>query len=124
MLVLLVDDDRSILDLMDHVVGQEGFRTERAEDGAEALRKAKALNPDILVLDVMLPSMGGHEILRELQTAGFSRIPVIIITGQRTDAESMKQICAEANVKEFLAKPMRPAILIAAIHRILGTRLT
>ena len=57
-LVLLVDDDESLLDLMEHVVQKEGFRTDRAMDGTEALRKAVALSPDLLVLDFMLPGMG------------------------------------------------------------------
>ncbi len=59
-LILLVDDDESLLDLMDHVVKKAGFRTDRAIDGQEALAKVAALNPDVLVLDFMLPVLGGY----------------------------------------------------------------
>jgi CheY-like chemotaxis protein len=120
-LVLLVDDDESLLDLMDHVVKKEGFRTERAMDGQEALAKVEALEPDVIVLDFMLPGMGGYEALRELQSRGFGGIPIIVVTGRAMDAKSVEMVKQEQNVKDFLAKPVRPAVLTAALHRLLGT---
>ncbi len=121
-LVLLVDDDESLLDLMEHVVKKEGFRTDRAEDGAEALRKTQALNPDIIVLDMMLPGLGGYEVLRQLQAAGHGGVPIIVVTGRQMDAQGVDLIRQEPNVKEFMVKPVRPAMLAAAIHRILNTQ--
>lgn len=120
-LVLLVDDDESLLDLMDHVVKKEGFRTDRAMDGVEALAKVAALNPDAIVLDFMLPGMGGYEALRELQSRGFGDVPIIVVTGRAMDAKSIEMVRQEQNVKEFLQKPVRPVMLTAALHRILGT---
>ena len=121
-LILLVDDDESLLDLMDHVVKNEGFRTDRAEDGPEALREATALNPDLLILDMMLPGLGGYEVLRQLQGAGHGDIPIIIVTGRQMDPKGIELIRQESNVKEFLEKPVRPAILTAALHRLLHTQ--
>lgn len=121
-LILLVDDDESLLDLMEHVVKNEGFRTDRAEDGPEALRKASALNPDLLLLDMMLPGLGGYEVLRQLQAAGHGDIPIIIVTGRQMDPKGIELIRQESNVKEFLEKPVRPAVLTAALHRLLQTR--
>ncbi len=121
-LILLVDDDESLLDLMDHVVKKEGFRTDRAMDGQEALRKVSALNPDLIVLDFMLPGMGGYEALRELQARGAGDIPIIVVTGRAMDGQSIDLVRQEPNVKEFLQKPVRPAILAMALHRILGTQ--
>lgn len=120
-LVLMVDDDESLLDLMEHVVKKEGFRTDRATDGPEALRKAKALNPDVMILDMMLPGLGGFEVLRELQSAGLVDIPVVIVTGRQIDKAGIDMIRQEPNVKEFMEKPVRPVLLAAALHRILGT---
>lgn len=120
-LVLLVDDDESLLDLMDHVVKKEGFRTDRAGDGQEALRKVSALNPDVIVLDFMLPGMGGYEALRELQARGCGDVPIIVVTGRLMDSQSIELVRREPNVKDFLQKPVRPAMLAAALHRILGT---
>jgi CheY-like chemotaxis protein len=120
-LVLLVDDDESLLDLMDHVVKKEGFRTDRAMDGQEALAKVEALNPDAVVLDFMLPGMGGYEALRELQARGYGAIPIVVVTGRAMDTKSIEAVRQEPNVKDFLQKPVRPALLTAALHRILGT---
>jgi DNA-binding response OmpR family regulator len=121
-LVLLVDDDESLLDLMEHVVKKEGFRTDRASDGNEAVRKVEALQPDLILLDFMLPGMGGYEVLRELQAQGNGGIPVIIITGRHMDRKSVDLVKMESNVKEFMEKPMRPALLAAALHNLLKTR--
>ncbi len=121
-LVLLVDDDESLLDLMEHVVQKEGFRTDRAMDGTEALRKVQALSPDLVVLDFMLPGMGGYEVVRELQAAGCGDIPVIVITGRHMDRKNVEMVRLESNVKEFMEKPLRPAVMAATIHNILRTR--
>ena len=121
-LVLVVDDDESLLDLMEHVVKKEGFRTDRAADGNEALRKAEALTPDLIVLDFMLPGMGGYEILRALQASGNGGIPVIVITGRQMDRKQVEMVRLEPNVKEFMEKPLRPAVMAAALHSALKTR--
>lgn len=119
-LILLVDDDESLLDLMDHVVKKEGFRTDRAVDGLEALSKVTALHPDLIVLDFMLPSMGGYEALRELQARGCGDIPIVIVTGRLMNEQSIEAVRREPNVKEFMQKPIRPAALVAALRRILA----
>jgi DNA-binding response OmpR family regulator len=120
--VLLVDDDESLLDLMEHVIKKEGFRTDRATDGNEALRKASALNPDLMILDFMLPGMGGYEVLRELQASGKGSIPIIVITGRHMDRKNIEMVRQESNVKEFMEKPLRPAVLATTIHTLLKTR--
>jgi CheY-like chemotaxis protein len=121
-LVLLVDDDESLLDLIDHVVRKEGFRTDRALDGPEALRKVEALMPDLVLLDFMLPGKGGYEVLRELQSNGNGNIPVVVITGRSLDRKQIELVRLESNVKEFLVKPLRPAMLAGLLHNILKTR--
>jgi CheY-like chemotaxis protein len=120
-LVLMVDDDESLLDLMEHVVKKEGFRTDRAADGPEALRKAQALNPSIIVLDMMLPGLGGFEVMRQLQASGNGDIPIVVVTGRQMDSNGKNLIRQEPNVKEFMEKPVRPAVLASALHRILNT---
>jgi two-component system response regulator AdeR len=120
-LVLLVDDDESLLDLMDHVVKKEGFRTDRAADGMEAIRKVEALGPDLIVLDFMLPGMGGFEVVRKLQELGHGATPIVIVTGRQMDRQSVEMVRQESNVKEFLEKPVRPAIMASHLHRILRT---
>jgi two-component system phosphate regulon response regulator PhoB len=121
-LVLLVDDDESILDLLEHVVKKEGFRVERAADGQEAIRKVEAVCPDLIVLDFMLPGLGGFEVLKELQIGDARTIPVVVITGRRIDRQTVEMVRQESNVKEFLEKPIKPVLLASMIHRILQTR--
>ena len=120
-LILIVDDDESILDLMQHVLSKEGFRIDRAADGQEALRKADALSPDMIILDFMLPGIGGFEVLKELQMAGAS-IPILVITGRHMERQNIGMIKQESNVREFMEKPLRPALLASTVHRILQTR--
>lgn len=121
-LILLVDDDESLLDLMEHIIRREGFRTERASDGAEALRKAEALTPDLILMDLMLPGKGGYEVVRDLQATDAGRVPVVVITGRTIDRKNMEMIKNEPNVRDFMQKPLRPTMLAAALHSLLQTR--
>ncbi len=121
-LVLIVDDDDSVRELIEFIVKKEGFRVEKASDGEEALTKARAVNPDLILLDLMLPKFGGFEILRELQCDETSDIPIVIITGRYTDRSTSDMIKQEPNVKDFIEKPVKPQILTALIHKILRTQ--
>lgn len=121
-LVLLVDDDESILDLLEHVVKKEGFRVERAADGTEAVRKVEAVTPDAIVLDFMLPGMGGFEVLKELQMGDARNTPIVVITGRRIDRQTIDMVRQEPNVREYIEKPIKPAVLAAVLHKILKTR--
>lgn len=121
-LILVVDDDESILDLLEHVIKKEGFRVERAGDGDEALRKVEALRPDLIILDFMLPVKGGFEVLKELQQGEAGSTPVLVITGRRIDPQTIDLIKLERNVREYIEKPIKPAGLMIQIHRVLGTR--
>ena len=108
--------------MIEHVVQREGFKTDRAMDGAEALRKVAASEPDLILLDVMLPGKGGYEVLRELQAEGSGNIPVIVVTGRHLDRKNIEMMRLEPNVKEFMQKPLKPAILATTIHSLLQTR--
>jgi DNA-binding response OmpR family regulator len=120
--VLLVDDDESILDLLEHVVRKEGFVVERAQDGEEAVRKIAALTPSVVILDFMLPGMGGFEVLKDMQSNEARNIPVLVVTGRRIDPQTVDMLKQEPNVKDFIEKPIRTASLISQLHRILGTQ--
>lgn len=121
-LVLIVDDDAALLELMDHAVRDAGFRTDRAVDGPSAVKKIEALEPDLIVLDMMLPGMGGYEVVRQMQAVGCGRIPVVIVTGRQMDRQAVGLIRQEPNIKEFLEKPVRPANLVLILHRLLRTQ--
>ncbi len=120
-LILIVDDDDSVRELLEFLVKKEGFKTETAADGQEALDQARKHEPDLILLDLMLPKFGGFEIVRELQIDA-SDIPIIIITGRYTDRSTSDMIKLESNVKDFIEKPVKPPVLTALIHKILSTR--
>jgi two-component system alkaline phosphatase synthesis response regulator PhoP len=121
-LILIVDDDESILDLMEHVVKKEGFRVERGCDGQEAVAKAQSLTPNLIILDFMLPGIGGYEVVKELQMGDTVSIPILVITGRHLDRQSIEMVKQETNVRDFMEKPIKPILLSAAIHRLLKTR--
>jgi len=121
-LVLIVDDDDSVRELIEFVVKKEGFKVEKAADGEEALQKARRLSPDIILLDLMLPKFGGFEILRELQNDETVGIPIIIITGRYTERSTADMIKQEPNVKDFIEKPVKPPVLVSALHKLLKTQ--
>lgn len=121
-LVLIVDDDESILDLMEHVVKKEGFRVERGCDGQEAVQKAQSLSPDLIILDFMLPGMGGFEVVKELQGGETVRIPILVVTGRHLDRQSIEMVKHETNVRDFMEKPIKPVFLASALHKLLRTR--
>lgn len=121
-LVLVVDDDESILDLLEHMVKKEGFKVERAADGQEAVRKVEALSPSMIILDFMLPGMGGYEVVKELQSGDGRNIPILVITGRKVDPQTVDMIRQEPNVRDYIEKPIRPAKIMSQIHSVLKTR--
>lgn len=121
-LVLVVDDDRSVVQLFELALLQEGFRVATATDGSEALEKTESLKPDLVLLDLMLPEYGGTEVL-ELMRRRLAKPPaVVVITGRFGDEPAKEAIRRLPNVAAYLEKPVRPAVLAELLHGILGTR--
>jgi len=121
-LVLIVDDEKGIREFLKIIVQKEGFRVDMAEDGEEALKKARAIKPDVILLDLMLPKSGGFEVLHELQAEETAGIPIIVMTGRFMDQSTSDMIRQEANVKDYLQKPVKTESLIAHLHQLLKTR--
>jgi CheY-like chemotaxis protein len=121
-LILVVDDDEGQRDLLKYLATKEGFRVEAAGSGADALAKVKQLNPDLILLDLMLPGMGGYEIVRELQASGNGDIPVLIASARNMDDKMISTLTNEPNVKGFFAKPPHAAKFRDKVHGLLGTK--
>ena len=88
--VLLVDDEESILDSIEYVLGQEGFEVVRAKDGQEALQKVQLERPDIVVLDLMLPKMSGLDVCRTLRKEE-NITPIIILTAKGEEIDRVER---------------------------------
>lgn len=120
-LVLVVDDDEPVRSFIEMSVQLQGFQVVTAVDGNDALKKIDAKIPDLIITDLMMPGLGGYELLRALQGVA-GRVPIFVITASVLDDSTVKLIKAEANVLEFVAKPVKVPKLVAALHANLKTR--
>ena len=119
--ILVVDDDDQVRSMMQALLGSLGYRTQIAEDGAEALEKVAASPPDLILMDATMPRMGGLEAVRRLKESEATRIiPIIMVTGLH-DLE-MKVHALEAGVDDFLPKPCERVELKARIASLLKVK--
>jgi len=110
--VLVVEDELSILRSLSYILTRNGFRVEEARDGEEGLRKIRELKPGLVILDVMMPGRNGFEICTEVKSDPlFRETYVIMLTakGQQTDRERGLRCGAD----EYLTKPFSPKEIIA-----------
>ena len=117
--VLIADDEHNIRHILDFSLHAEGYDVLSAHTGEDALTIAREENPDLIILDVMMPGRGGIETCRLLksdpQTAG---IPVILLTARSTKAD--RQAGDEAGANDYITKPFSPARVIEAVQDLLG----
>jgi PleD family two-component response regulator len=115
--VLLVDDDPTTRNLISHFLRKENFMVEKAGGGSEGLVKAKSGKPDLLILDVVVPGMGGFELLsllrKDPETAS---IPVLILSSLDEEEAIVKGLEEGA---DYITKPFSPRVLMAKIKKIL-----
>ena len=115
-LVLLVDDEPSILQLARMYLEREGFAVEEACDGEAALAFADRRPPDLMVLDIMLPKVDGFEVCRRLRSAG-KQLPIVMLTARDEDID--KILGLELGADDYLTKPFNPRELVARVRAIL-----
>ena len=115
-LILLVDDEPSIIQLARMYLERDGFRTESASDGETALEKAAREHPALVVLDVMLPKLDGFEVCRRLRATQNS-IAILMLTARDEDID--KILGLELGADDYLTKPFNPRELVARVKAIL-----
>ena len=122
-LVLLVDDYADNRDIYVQFLTYSGLRVEEAENGHEALAKARALAPDVIVMDLSLPGLDGWEATRQLKADDRTRtIPVIALTGHALAGHSRSAF--DAGCDAFITKPCLPERLLAEVQALLRSRTT
>lgn len=114
-LVLVVDDEKTLVKALSFNLEKEGFRVEQAYDGEEALQKVFDLKPDIVVLDLMLPELDGFEVCRRIRKK--LDIPIIMLTARSEDID--KVLGLELGADDYLTKPFNSRELVARIKAIL-----
>jgi two-component system alkaline phosphatase synthesis response regulator PhoP len=116
--VLVVDDEKDIVQLIRYNLEREGFKVESASDGNEALKKANDAKPDVILLDIMLPGKDGYEVIKSLnQNEKTARIPVIFLTAK--SAEFDEVLGLELGADDYIVKPISPRKLISRIRAVL-----
>jgi len=115
--ILVVDDERHIVRLIQINLERVGYQVVTAFDGPEALKKVESEKPDLVVLDVMMPKMDGFEVLKRLQANPETReVPVIMLTAKAQDADVFRGWAS--GVSAYLTKPFNPLELITFVKRI------
>src|ERR1700730_5459984 len=113
--VLLVDDDRELCQMLSEYLAAEHFDVKSVHDGGEALSELQQHRFEIVILDVMLPSVGGFDVLRKLGAA--HETPVLMLTARGDDIDRI--VGLELGADDYLSKPFNPRELVARIRAIL-----
>ncbi len=119
-LMLIVDDNVEFRTMVSDYFTDLGFTVEIAGDGREGILKARTIHPDIILCDVMMPDIGGIEVLRNLQTDDDTRgIPVLVITGSFFDKNMSELFRQESNCREFMSKTVELSYLQKKVESLL-----
>ena len=115
--VLLVDDELAILRLLEINFSRAGYEVVTALDGVEGMKRVKAERPDVIVLDIIMPTMDGYEMLAELQAdPRWSEIPVVILSAKAQDADVYKGLRSGATT--YITKPVVVSDFVTLVERV------
>jgi len=116
--ILIIEDDRDIVELVRYNLANEGFQVNAAFDGATGLTTLKKSPPDLLLLDLMLPKMSGLDICREVRKdESLNRLPVLMLTARGDEADRV--VGLEMGADDYVTKPFSPRELIARVKALL-----
>jgi two-component system alkaline phosphatase synthesis response regulator PhoP len=116
--ILIVDDEEDVLELLRFNLEKNGYKIDTAISGEEALTKARAKLPDLIILDLMLPGIDGLEVCKKLKSDTKTEgIPVIMLTAKSEESDIVTGL--ELGAQDYITKPFSPKVLIARVRRIL-----
>lgn len=117
--VLVVDDEINITQILEFSIGAEGYDVITAMNGEEAIDKARREQPDLIILDIMMPRIDGYEACRILKANPLTKnIPVILLTAKGRDID--KRLGYEVGATDYIVKPFSPNKLIDKIQKLLS----
>jgi len=123
--ILVVDDDPDILDAVTMILESQGYEVVTATDGIEGLATLKAENPELMILDLMMPKMDGFGVCKELQDPRWSKykdVPILILTSVREEASRRRyelETGLELDVDDYIEKPMSPDVLLERVSTLI-----
>jgi len=116
--VLVVEDDKDILELVSYNLQREGFDVKGVATGEAALSSARSRTPDVILLDLMLPGVDGLEVCREIREDDKTRqIPIIIVSAKGEESDIVAGL--ELGADDYITKPFSPKVLIARVRAVL-----
>ena len=116
--ILVVDDDPEIVSFLKRGLTYEGYRVDTADDGAEALAKAREREPDLIILDIMMPGLDGMEVSQRLSQA--SDVPILMLTARGTVADRVAGL--DSGADDYLVKPFAFDELLARVRALFRRR--
>jgi len=117
--ILVIDDEVQLVEMVQMRLEAAGYEVVTANDGQEGLEKAKSIEPDLILCDVMMPKMDGYKVCGLLKNdSRYSKIPLILFTAraQQDDQDVGDEVGADA----YITKPFEPPVLLAKIEELLG----
>jgi two-component system phosphate regulon response regulator PhoB len=119
--ILIVEDEKDILDLVEYHLRQSGFEVISALEGPSGLEQARKKHPSLIILDLMLPGMDGKEICRSIKSSPLTRlIPVLMLTARAEETDRI--IGFELGADDYVTKPFSPRELVLRVKAILRRR--
>src|SRR5256712_4256267 len=116
--ILIIEDDRDIVELVRYNLANEGFQVSSANDGSTGLTTLKKTPPDLLLLDLMLPKLSGLEICREIRRDdSLNRLPILMLTARGEEADRV--VGLEMGADDYVTKPFSPRELLARVKALL-----
>lgn len=116
--ILVVDDERDLLDLIEYNLRKEGYDVLKADDGLDGIRLAKKYHPDLLILDIMMPNMDGLEVCEQIRKdEDLKRTPVIFLTAKDDEKTEIKGLNLGAD--DYLTKPISTSKLVSRLNAVL-----
>ena len=113
--IMVVDDEKRLVSLVESYLSQEGYRVATAYTGKEALSVARKEKPDLIILDIMMPEMDGYEFMEIYRRE--SKTPIIVLTARVEEEEQV--IGLELGADDYVTKPFRPRALMARVRAVL-----
>ncbi|MBN1640544.1 MAG: response regulator [Anaerolineae bacterium] len=118
--ILCIEDESGMIELLRFILEREGYGFVEARGGEEGLRLARELQPDLVLLDLMMPGMDGWEVYRQIKAdQALRQIPVIVVTARADNIDKVLGLYV-AQVDDYVAKPFEPEDLLVRIRRVLG----
>ncbi len=115
--ILLVEDEDNLRELVGGRLEQAGYEVQTAADGYQAINKARAFQPDLVILDLMIPKMDGYTVCRMLRFSGYGETPIIIFSARSSPDDVRRGM--DMGASAYVTKPFEPPVLLGKIEELL-----